>query len=189
MSDRFGWPSASTMTRWRSPGSIGRCVPGWAVGTVRRADQPASPADRRVAGADGAGRVARQLQPRSRVGCPRAGAPGVRHVVAQHHPAPARAPDRAAVDLRRRRGGLPRRRVQLRSPAGRSRFPAARRSRCTWRRWDQRRCAVTGELADGTLPYLAGPRTIAEFIEPTIAKAAAERAGRNRGSSRRCPCW
>jgi F420-dependent oxidoreductase-like protein len=36
---------------------------------------------------------------------------------------------------------------------------------------------VTGELADGTLPYLAGPRTIAEFIEPTIAKAAAE-AGR-----------
>lgn len=36
---------------------------------------------------------------------------------------------------------------------------------------------VAGELADGTLPYLAGPRTIAEFIEPTIAKAAAE-AGR-----------
>ena len=36
---------------------------------------------------------------------------------------------------------------------------------------------VTGELADGTLPYLAGPRTIAEFIEPTVAKAAAE-AGR-----------
>lgn len=37
--------------------------------------------------------------------------------------------------------------------------------------------AVTGELADGTLPYLAGPRTIAEFIEPTISKADAE-AGR-----------
>jgi alkanesulfonate monooxygenase SsuD/methylene tetrahydromethanopterin reductase-like flavin-dependent oxidoreductase (luciferase family) len=36
---------------------------------------------------------------------------------------------------------------------------------------------VTGELADGTLPYLAGPRTIAEFIEPGIAKAAAD-AGR-----------
>lgn len=36
---------------------------------------------------------------------------------------------------------------------------------------------VTGELADGTLPYLAGPRTIGEFIVPTIAKAAAE-AGR-----------
>jgi F420-dependent oxidoreductase-like protein len=36
---------------------------------------------------------------------------------------------------------------------------------------------VTGELADGTLPYLAGPRTIAEFIEPAIAKAAAD-AGR-----------
>jgi F420-dependent oxidoreductase-like protein len=36
---------------------------------------------------------------------------------------------------------------------------------------------VTGELADGTLPYLAGPRTIAEFIEPTVAKAAAD-AGR-----------
>lgn len=36
---------------------------------------------------------------------------------------------------------------------------------------------VAGELADGTLPYLAGPRTIAEFIEPTIARAAAE-AGR-----------
>ena len=38
---------------------------------------------------------------------------------------------------------------------------------------------VTGELADGTLPYLAGPRTIAEFIEPTITKAAAD-AGRPR---------
>jgi F420-dependent oxidoreductase-like protein len=38
---------------------------------------------------------------------------------------------------------------------------------------------VTGELADGTLPYLAGPRTIAEFIEPTIAKAAAD-AGRSK---------
>lgn len=37
--------------------------------------------------------------------------------------------------------------------------------------------AVTGELADGTLPYLAGPRTIAEFIEPRIARAAAQ-AGR-----------
>jgi F420-dependent oxidoreductase-like protein len=36
---------------------------------------------------------------------------------------------------------------------------------------------VTGELADGTLPYLAGPRTIGEFIVPTITKAAAE-AGR-----------
>jgi F420-dependent oxidoreductase-like protein len=36
---------------------------------------------------------------------------------------------------------------------------------------------VTGELADGTLPYLAGPRTIAEFIEPVISKSAAE-AGR-----------
>jgi F420-dependent oxidoreductase-like protein len=36
---------------------------------------------------------------------------------------------------------------------------------------------VSGELADGTLPYLAGPRTIAEFIEPAIAKAAAD-AGR-----------
>ncbi len=37
--------------------------------------------------------------------------------------------------------------------------------------------AVTGELADGTLPYLAGPRTIGEFIVPTISKAAGE-AGR-----------
>jgi F420-dependent oxidoreductase-like protein len=36
---------------------------------------------------------------------------------------------------------------------------------------------VTGELADGTLPYLAGPRTIAEFIAPLINKAADE-AGR-----------
>src|SRR4029077_9424513 len=38
---------------------------------------------------------------------------------------------------------------------------------------------VTGELADGTLPYLAGPRTIAEFIEPVISKSAAE-AGRGK---------
>jgi F420-dependent oxidoreductase-like protein len=36
---------------------------------------------------------------------------------------------------------------------------------------------VAGELADGTLPYLAGPRTIEEFIAPTIADAAAD-AGR-----------
>ncbi|HZC11512.1 MAG TPA: LLM class F420-dependent oxidoreductase [Mycobacterium sp.] len=36
---------------------------------------------------------------------------------------------------------------------------------------------VTGELADGTLPYLAGPRTLGEFIVPTISKAAAA-AGR-----------
>ncbi|WP_156767097.1 LLM class F420-dependent oxidoreductase [Mycobacterium sp. E796] len=36
---------------------------------------------------------------------------------------------------------------------------------------------VTGELADGTLPYLAGPRTIEEFIAPAINKAAAD-AGR-----------
>jgi F420-dependent oxidoreductase-like protein len=36
---------------------------------------------------------------------------------------------------------------------------------------------VTGELADGTLPYLAGPRTIGEFIAPVINEAAAE-AGR-----------
>lgn len=38
---------------------------------------------------------------------------------------------------------------------------------------------VTGELADGTMPYLAGPRTIAEFIEPAIAKSAAD-AGRQK---------
>jgi F420-dependent oxidoreductase-like protein len=36
---------------------------------------------------------------------------------------------------------------------------------------------VTGEIADGTLPYLAGPRTIEEFIVPTIGEAAAA-AGR-----------
>jgi F420-dependent oxidoreductase-like protein len=36
---------------------------------------------------------------------------------------------------------------------------------------------VTGELADGTLPYLAGPRTLGEFIVPTIG-AAASAAGR-----------
>lgn len=36
---------------------------------------------------------------------------------------------------------------------------------------------VTGELADGTLPYLAGPRTVGEFIVPTIGAAAAD-AGR-----------
>ena len=36
---------------------------------------------------------------------------------------------------------------------------------------------VTGELADGTLPYLAGPRTLGDFIVPTISKAAAA-AGR-----------
>jgi F420-dependent oxidoreductase-like protein len=38
---------------------------------------------------------------------------------------------------------------------------------------------VTGELADGTMPYLAGPRTIAEFIEPAIAKSSADAGRRN----------
>ncbi|AFP42020.1 LLM class F420-dependent oxidoreductase [Mycolicibacterium smegmatis] len=36
---------------------------------------------------------------------------------------------------------------------------------------------ITGEYADGTLPYLAGPRTLSEFIVPTINDAA-EAAGR-----------
>jgi alkanesulfonate monooxygenase SsuD/methylene tetrahydromethanopterin reductase-like flavin-dependent oxidoreductase (luciferase family) len=36
---------------------------------------------------------------------------------------------------------------------------------------------AAGELAEGTLTYLAGRRTIEEFIKPTIAQAAAE-AGR-----------
>jgi F420-dependent oxidoreductase-like protein len=36
---------------------------------------------------------------------------------------------------------------------------------------------AAGELADGTLTYLAGPRTIEEFIAPTITRAAAD-AGR-----------
>ncbi|MFD8493955.1 LLM class F420-dependent oxidoreductase [Amycolatopsis sp. NPDC059657] len=36
---------------------------------------------------------------------------------------------------------------------------------------------VTGELADGTLPFLAGPRALAELIVPVI-NAAAESAGR-----------
>ncbi|MEH3153975.1 MAG: TIGR03564 family F420-dependent LLM class oxidoreductase [Gordonia paraffinivorans] len=36
---------------------------------------------------------------------------------------------------------------------------------------------VSGELADGILPFLAGPRTLAETIVPTVRRAAAE-AGR-----------
>ncbi|MGW0180443.1 TIGR03564 family F420-dependent LLM class oxidoreductase [Nocardia sp. NPDC003345] len=37
--------------------------------------------------------------------------------------------------------------------------------------------AVTGELADGTVPFLAGPRTLSEYIVPRI-QAAAQAAGR-----------
>jgi F420-dependent oxidoreductase-like protein len=37
---------------------------------------------------------------------------------------------------------------------------------------------VAGQMADGTIPYLAGPNTIAELIKPTIEKAAAD-AGRS----------
>ncbi|MGV9412622.1 TIGR03564 family F420-dependent LLM class oxidoreductase [Nocardia sp. NPDC003693] len=33
---------------------------------------------------------------------------------------------------------------------------------------------VTGELADGILPYLAGPRTLAEHIVPALARSAAK---------------
>ncbi|MDT0266612.1 TIGR03564 family F420-dependent LLM class oxidoreductase [Streptomyces sp. DSM 44915] len=40
-----------------------------------------------------------------------------------------------------------------------------------------RALAVTGELADGTLPFLAGPRALGEWIVPAIT-AAAEAAGR-----------
>jgi len=36
---------------------------------------------------------------------------------------------------------------------------------------------VAGRMADGTIPYLAGPKTIAELIKPTIEKAASD-AGR-----------
>ncbi|MDI5973481.1 TIGR03564 family F420-dependent LLM class oxidoreductase [Streptomyces sp. SL13] len=36
---------------------------------------------------------------------------------------------------------------------------------------------VTGELADGTIPYLAGPKTLDEHIVPTITSAA-QKAGR-----------
>jgi F420-dependent oxidoreductase-like protein len=36
---------------------------------------------------------------------------------------------------------------------------------------------IAGELADGTLPYLAGPRALAEHIVPTLTRAA-EAAGR-----------
>ena len=37
--------------------------------------------------------------------------------------------------------------------------------------------AVSGALADGILPFLAGPRTLAETIIPTVRRAASE-AGR-----------
>ncbi|WP_199896800.1 TIGR03564 family F420-dependent LLM class oxidoreductase [Streptomyces niger] len=40
-----------------------------------------------------------------------------------------------------------------------------------------RALAAAGELADGTIPFLAGPRTLAERIVPTITEAAAA-AGR-----------
>ena len=51
---------------------------------------------------------------------------------------------------------------------------------------------VTGELADGTLPYLAGPRTLEEFIVPTIdagrgRRRDGPRQGHRRGPGRWCP--
>ena len=52
-----------------------------------------------------------------------------------------------------------------------------------WHDYDRRDHAevvalrAAGELADGTLPYLAGPRTLDSFIVPGITKAA-EAAGR-----------
>ena len=50
---------------------------------VGGADQPSAAADPRRARADGAGGLARQLQPRPRPRCARTGRAGVRHVVAQ----------------------------------------------------------------------------------------------------------
>ncbi len=46
---------------------------------------------------------------------------------------------------------------------------------------------VTGELADGTLPANAGPRTIEGFIAPTITRAAAD-AGRSSPQHRDGQC-
>lgn len=43
-----------------------------------------------------------------------------------------------------------------------------------WRRDGLPRLQVTVELADSTLPYLAGPRTIEEFIAPAIARVVAK---------------
>lgn len=48
---------------------------------------------------------------------------------------------------------------------------------------------ASGELADGILPYLAGPRALSEHIVPAVT-AAAEAAGRPRpGSSPWCTAW
>jgi alkanesulfonate monooxygenase SsuD/methylene tetrahydromethanopterin reductase-like flavin-dependent oxidoreductase (luciferase family) len=43
---------------------------------------------------------------------------------------------------------------------------------------------AAGELAEGTLTYLAGPRTIEEFIKPTSPSPPPRPADRRRGSSR-----
>src|SRR6201998_2947332 len=55
----------------------------------------------------------------------------------------------------------------------RSRWPEAHRFRSTWP-MGPRALAVTGELADGTLPASTGPRTLEGFIVPTIQAAAAK---------------
>ena len=49
---------------------------------------------------------------------------------------------------------------------------------------------VTGELADGTLPYLAGPRTISG-VHRTDDREGGSRCGQAevRASSPRFPCW
>ena len=156
---------------------VGAAVPGLGVGTSVVRDQPASPADRRVVGTDGAGRVARQLQPRPRIGRARAlerqafgmSWPNTITRLREHLTVLRSIFDTGGVDFSGNEisshPGWPVRGTEAR-PSGV--FVAA---------MGPKALQVTGELADGTLPYLAGPRTIAEFIEPAIAKSAAD-AGR-----------
>ena len=73
-------------------------------GYLGGADQPAPSADRGVAGADRAGRFARQFQPGSRAGGARARAAGIRNVFPQHDSATPRPSHCPAVDLRHRLG-------------------------------------------------------------------------------------
>ncbi len=74
------------------------------------------------------------------------------------------------------------------SPPGRCRSPAARRSRCTWRRWAPRHCESPANWPTGHCLTWPGPGLLENSSCPKLPKRQPRRAARHRASSPRCPC-
>ena len=175
-SDRSGWPSGSTTTRLRSPALVGAAVPGLGVGTfvvpinprhplivasLAQTAQAASHGNFSLGLGLGAHEPERQAFGTAW--------PNTIGRLREHLTVLRSVFDDGAVDFHGDE--------LTASPGWPVAVPGGTPIPIYVAAMGPKALRVTGELADGTLPYLAGPRTIAEFIEPTIAKAAAD-AGR-----------